>query len=132
MKSLVTIIGAVVLSLAVANVVEARGGGHGGHGHGGRGGHGRGFHRGGYGRGFHRGHDWGYGRGYARGYGRWGYGYRGGLYRRYWANRVWSNLYGCYVYSDPAVVGTYYWSAPDAVYYPISRLPVLKSKTTTE
>jgi hypothetical protein len=65
------------------------------------------------------------------GYGRFGYGYRAGLYRSAWANRVWSNYYGCYVCTDPAVVGTYYLD-DDGAYYPVTERLVLKARTMTE
>jgi hypothetical protein len=102
MKSLVATVLIGLASLGVVNSVEA--GGHGGHGHGGHGhvrpGH-RGFgHRGAF---------------YRR------VGYRG-FYRAGWARRVWNPGYGLYVYSDPAVQGTYYYDDAEKLYYPIESL----------
>jgi hypothetical protein len=98
MKNLIALL-VVVLGLGIANVAEAKGGPGV---HGGPGGH--------------------------SGFGRPGVPARGaahvyrGFYRANWANRTWNRTYGRFIYSHPSLPGSYYYSEPDKLYYPISML----------
>jgi hypothetical protein len=97
MKNLVAML-VVVLGLGMANVAEAKGG-HGGHG--GHGGPGRpGVH--------------GHGVGHVH----------PGFHRANWGNRTWNRTYGRFIFSDPGLPGSYYYSETDKLYYPISMLEV--------
>lgn len=108
----------IIICLASLNVIQAKGGGHGGHGGGHHGGghHGGGHHHsgghhahghhGGHGHHGHHdrhGHGWRHGAGYGRhGYGFWGGafwpGYFGGAYGLYWAGSwlPWNNFCNTY------------------------------------
>jgi len=112
MKSLIVAV-VVVLGLMVANGGEAQAGHGSGHGGGHAAGHGG--HVG------HVGHV-GIGRAY-------GVNYNRGFYWRTWAVRAWNATYNHYIYTDPGVPGTFYYSEVDKLYFPIDRLVVTPSGT---
>jgi hypothetical protein len=51
-----------------------------------------------------------------------GANYYRGFYRRNWALRNWNPIYGTYIYTDPGVPGTYYYSEVVKLYYPVDLL----------
>jgi hypothetical protein len=94
MKSLIAAV-VVVLGLAAVNGSEAQAG------HGGHAGH----------AGYHAGHPY-------------SVHYHRGFYRKTWAVRTWNATYNRYIYADPGVQGTFYYSEVEKLYFPIDRLVV--------
>jgi hypothetical protein len=113
---------AAVISLALANPVQAQkgGGGHGGGGHGG-GGHGGGVHGGTKGGTKGGGGHGNAGHGGTKGKSGKAHGHR--QRQSNWGARCWIDRYGCWCYWSPDDQCYYYWCAPEGCYYPVSYCP---------